>query len=70
MLNYSICKKCMCKHEPSWNKYDRARWKDLFEVNCPVEFAKEPYYAETRQPPPSWCPYSLEHAVCAGMKDA
>lgn len=73
MLSQRICRQCIGRHRPPlmavsmdsntlvsdgvWNGTDDGLWEDNL-VDCPC-----PHLASTRELPPSWCPYSLEHVL-------
>lgn len=72
MLSKEVCKKCKRK----WTDNDDFRWHKIGFVNCYLTNAEKGYdkelqYAsvkkqwpeDTRQIPPDWCPYFLEHIV-------
>ena len=65
MLNKAICKKC-CNTRPTnhglirWNSEDEISW-NLGTVRCPK--ATGIPAAFVYEPPPSHCPYALEHVV-------
>ena len=70
MLNKDVCKKCINDFYPiiKWSKEDESRW-ECHKVMCPNRDDKK-LKAFTITALVTTCPYKLQHAVAAGMKES
>ena len=63
-LNKDICKKCIKRHCAEylpWTDKDERNWKYFGQISC--AFAPQGAFEYVNKPPPSNCPYILEHLV-------
>lgn len=72
MLTKKICVKCIMNSSPRdpWKHTDTNNWEGRSHLNhrafvsCPSGVSTDDFNrAYVDSPPPSWCPYRLEHAV-------
>jgi len=65
MLTKVLCKKCINELSVfTWEitGKDERRWKRGM-VACPEEASGTTSEAGTKEPPPLWCPYRIEHLM-------
>lgn len=71
MLNIEVCKRCLNTYEGiPINRTEK--WGRIDRMLCPRKAAVQHYntynipgshFAIVNQPPPEWCPFTLEHII-------
>jgi hypothetical protein len=66
MLSHSVCGKCLKVNKGLPLTFSRTTWSSpKISVFCPDKVSSG--IAQVNKPPPTWCPYKLEHAVAQSI---
>jgi hypothetical protein len=73
VLNKNICKACKDTSDDEleeWDYYDNIYWENQDRVFCPYDLHKsDNIWIYIWDIAPSWCSYTFQHAVAAGMNN-